>query len=87
MKPSAASPGDSKQMRHGLTGTVSEWVAIFRRDALLAIDGYDEARGPGCATPWLANEGQDVTLRLLEAGYKTYYDLYGFQANDKRTLR
>ena len=66
--------------RHSVWTTQIEWAVFFRRNALVAIGGYDEALGVGSQTPWWANEGQDVTLRLLEAGFTTYYDpeLYGF---------
>jgi len=54
--------------------TQIEWVVFFRRDALLAVGGYDEALGAGSAKFRWAYEGQDLTLRLLEAGHRTYYD-------------
>jgi hypothetical protein len=62
--------------------TQIEWVAFFRTNALRAVKGYDENLGVGSATPWQATEGQDVTLRLMEAGCRTWYDpsLYGFHA-------
>ena len=71
--------------RRNVWTTQIEWVACFRKDALLAVEGYNEDLGIGSATPWGANEGQDLTLRLLAAGFATYYDpaLYGFHAELK----
>jgi glycosyltransferase involved in cell wall biosynthesis len=68
--------------RKNVWTTQIEWVAFFRRDAILAVGGYNEEIGVGSATPWSANEGQDITLRLLAAGFTTYYDpaVYGFHA-------
>jgi glycosyltransferase involved in cell wall biosynthesis len=62
--------------------TVIEWVVFFRRDAFLEVAGYDENLGPGAPSPWGANEGQDLSLRLLARGLACYYDssLYGFHA-------
>jgi glycosyltransferase involved in cell wall biosynthesis len=62
--------------------TQIEWVAFYRREALLAVDGFDEEIGIGASTPWGASEGQDLTLRLLAAGLTAYYDpsLCGFHA-------
>jgi glycosyltransferase involved in cell wall biosynthesis len=60
--------------------TQIEWVVFFRREAIITVGGYDENIGIGSSTPWGANEGQDLTLRLLEAGFTAYYDpdLFGF---------
>jgi glycosyltransferase involved in cell wall biosynthesis len=68
--------------RENVWTTQIEWVVFFRRDAVLAVGGYNESIGVGAATPWGANEGQDITLRLLTAGFTAYYDpaLYGFHA-------
>lgn len=68
--------------RSNVWTTQIEWVAMFQKEPLLAIGGYDEAIGVGSSTPWWANEGHDVTLRLLEAGFSTYYDpqFYGHHA-------
>lgn len=65
--------------RHNIWTTQIEWVVLFRRDALLAVGGYDETIGVGAGTPWGASEGQDVMLRVLAAGQRAYYDpsLYG----------
>lgn len=71
--------------RRNVWTTQIEWVAFFRKEALVAVGGYNEDIGIGSATPWGANEGQDLTLRLLAAGHATYYDpaLYGFHAELK----
>ena len=68
--------------RKNIWTTQIEWVAFFRRDALISVGGYDENIGVGSSTPWQANEGHDLSLRLLESGHRTYYDpsLYGFHA-------
>jgi cellulose synthase/poly-beta-1,6-N-acetylglucosamine synthase-like glycosyltransferase len=44
----------------------------FRREALLAIGGFDEALGP--ATSMMAAEDQDVFWRLIRAGWSGAYD-------------
>ena len=54
--------------------TQIEWVSIFRRSILEAVDGYDEEIGIGAVTPWQACEGQDIVLRALGAGANCLYD-------------
>jgi glycosyltransferase involved in cell wall biosynthesis len=68
--------------RKNLWTTQIEWTVFFRKEAFLKVGGYDETLGPGAQTPWGANEGQDLTLRLLAYGFSSYYDpsLYGFHA-------
>lgn len=65
--------------RHNIWTTQIEWVVLFRREALVAVGGYDESIGVGAGTPWGAGEGQELMLRMLAAGYSAYYtpDLYG----------
>jgi glycosyltransferase involved in cell wall biosynthesis len=65
--------------RRNVWTTQIEWMVFIRRSAFEAVGGYDEAIGVGAATPWGACEGQDITLRLLAAGGKAFYDpaLYG----------
>jgi glycosyltransferase involved in cell wall biosynthesis len=58
--------------------TQIEWVALFRRALLQALDGYDPGLGVGAATPWQACEGQDIVLRALKAGAVCWYDPYLF---------
>ena len=68
--------------RNNIWITQIEAVVFFKREVLAAVGGYSEDLGIGCPTPWQAEEGHDVTLRLMEAGYKTYYDpiLFGHHA-------
>lgn len=54
--------------------TQIEWVVFFKRAAFESVDGYDENVGVGASTPWQANEGQDIVLRMLELGYRGWYD-------------
>ena len=51
-----------------------EWMLFFTRTAFEAVSGFDEDVGVGASTPWQANEGQDVVLRMLEKGYSGWYD-------------
>lgn len=51
-----------------------EWVFFFRRHALEAVGGFDEKIGVGASTPWQAAEGQDILLRILEAGFLCWFD-------------
>jgi glycosyltransferase involved in cell wall biosynthesis len=62
--------------------TQIEWVAVFRRTLLQALDGYDPDIGVGAATPWQACEGQDIVLRALKMGAACWYDpdLFGHHA-------
>ncbi|MFD6415502.1 glycosyltransferase [Streptomyces sp. NPDC060194] len=49
----------------GRVGVVAGVLGLFRRDAVLAVGGYD---------PRMATEDIDLTWRLLEAGYLTGYE-------------
>ena len=60
--------------RDNVWTTSIEWVAIFKRDVLAALNGYDEDIGVGASTPWQAAEGQDLLLRALKAGYNIQFD-------------
>jgi glycosyltransferase involved in cell wall biosynthesis len=62
--------------------TQIEWVAVFRRSLLQALDGYNPDLGVGAATPWQACEGQDIVLRALMIGAICCYDpdLFGHHA-------
>jgi glycosyltransferase involved in cell wall biosynthesis len=51
-----------------------EWVVLFKKAALLAVDGFDEDIGVGASTPWQACEGQDVLLRILKKGLVCCFD-------------
>ena len=54
--------------------TAIEWMVLFRRDVLLAIDGFDETVGIGAATPWQSCEIQDIILRAMTAGFRCWFD-------------
>jgi len=54
--------------------TQTEWLLFFRREALSALDGFDEDIGLGASTPWQSAEGQDLTLKALEDGRRVYYN-------------
>jgi glycosyltransferase involved in cell wall biosynthesis len=51
-----------------------EWVMLFKKAALLALDGFDEEIGVGAPTPWQACEGQDILLRALDKGFICRFD-------------
>lgn len=59
-----------------------EWAIFFKRDALLAVGGFDPGIGIGASTPWQSCEGQDIMLRALAKRRKGYYDpsIYGYHA-------
>ncbi|HLN22584.1 MAG TPA: glycosyltransferase family A protein [Patescibacteria group bacterium] len=65
--------------RQNIWTTQIEWVVFFHRRVFAAIGGYDEDVGPGAGTPWGASEGQDLMLRVLQAGFTAYFEpsLYG----------
>ncbi len=68
--------------------TQIEWVAVFRRSLLQALDGYNPDLGVGAATPWQACEGQDIVLRALMIGAICCYDpdLFGHHTELGRLL-
>jgi len=51
-----------------------EWMMLFRKSALLAVDGFDETIGVGAATPWQACEAQDIILRALARSLQCTFD-------------
>lgn len=51
-----------------------EWVMLFRKNVLLAVNGFDEDIGVGASTPWQACEGQDILLRVLDNGFTCRFD-------------
>jgi glycosyltransferase involved in cell wall biosynthesis len=51
-----------------------EWVMLFKKTVLLAVNGFDEEVGVGASTPWQASEGQDILLRALDKGLTCYFD-------------
>lgn len=60
--------------RHGVWTRQIEWIALFRRDLVARLGGYDETVGVGAETPWQAGEGPDLILRAIAAGAATWYD-------------
>jgi glycosyltransferase involved in cell wall biosynthesis len=51
-----------------------EWVMLFKKSVLLAVEGFDEQIGVGASTPWQACEGQDILLRALDKGFVCRFD-------------
>jgi glycosyltransferase involved in cell wall biosynthesis len=51
-----------------------EWVMLFKKTALVAVNGFDEDVGVGASTPWQACEGQDILLRALDKGFTCRFD-------------
>jgi glycosyltransferase involved in cell wall biosynthesis len=54
--------------------TQIEWAALWRRDLLIKLAGYDELIGVGAPSPWQSAEGQDLMLRALKQGARCWYD-------------
>lgn len=59
-----------------------EWMMLFRKSALAAVQGFDEAVGVGASSPWQACEGFEILLRALEKGLVCRFDpsFYGHHA-------
>jgi glycosyltransferase involved in cell wall biosynthesis len=51
-----------------------EWVMLFKKAVLVAVNGFDEEIGVGASTPWQACEGQDILLRALDKRFVCYFD-------------
>jgi glycosyltransferase involved in cell wall biosynthesis len=51
-----------------------EWMMLFKKSALAAVQGFDEAVGVGASSPWQACEGQEILLRALEKGLVCCFD-------------
>jgi glycosyltransferase involved in cell wall biosynthesis len=66
--------------------TQIEWLAFWRREMLIQVGGFDEQVGVGAPTPWQSAEGQDLMLRVLDAGARCWYDptLNGHDAGTDR---
>ena len=47
--------------------TVIEMGILIRKSLFESVGGFDEAMGPGAATPWQVAEGTDLLLRALAA--------------------
>jgi glycosyltransferase involved in cell wall biosynthesis len=60
--------------RSNVWTTLIEWLAVWRRDLIEEIGGFDVDVGVGATTPWQSAEGQDLLLRALQAGARCYYD-------------
>jgi glycosyltransferase involved in cell wall biosynthesis len=54
--------------------TQIEWAALWRRDLLLDLAGYDEVVGVGAPSPWQSAEGQDLMIRALKKGARCWYE-------------
>jgi glycosyltransferase involved in cell wall biosynthesis len=59
-----------------------EWVILFNKSALVALNGFDEDVGVGASTPWQACEGQEILLRAIDNGLNCRFDpsFYGHHA-------
>jgi len=51
-----------------------EWMMLFKKTVLLAVNGFDDDIGVGASTPWQACEGQDILLRVLDKGFTCRFD-------------
>lgn len=51
-----------------------EWLVIYRREVLEAVQGFDEDIGVGASTPWQSSEIQDILLRALNKGFSCWFD-------------
>lgn len=60
--------------RRNVWTTAIEWMVFFRREVLVAIDGFDEDIGVGASTPWQSAEIQDILIRALAAGFTCWFD-------------
>jgi glycosyltransferase involved in cell wall biosynthesis len=59
-----------------------EWMMLFKKSALAAVQGFDEAVGVGASSPWQACEGQELLIRALKKGLVCCFDpsFYGHHA-------
>jgi glycosyltransferase involved in cell wall biosynthesis len=80
---SVADDGGDGASRHSAQASVVKRLSIFSqcieftifvRRAQLGAMRFDEGMGVGCPTPWQADEGPDLLLRLQSQGVKSYYD-------------
>ena len=49
------------------------YTIFVRRHVVEKVGGFDENMGPGAKTRWVAAEDADYILRVIDAGFKTYY--------------
>ena len=50
------------------------YVYFLRRDAALAVGGFDLTLGPGAGTAWGAGDDNDFMLRALKTGARVYFE-------------
>lgn len=50
------------------------YVYFLRRDAALAVGGFDTTLGPGSGSPWGAGDDNDFMLRALKMGARVYFE-------------
>lgn len=60
--------------RDNVWTTAIEWMVLFRRHALEAVNGFDDDIGIGASTPWQSCEIQDILIRALAAGLSCWFD-------------
>jgi len=65
--------------REEVFNSLIEWVSFCKREAFDAVGGYDVDVGVGASSPWQACEGPDIVLRMMQRGFRVYYDydIYG----------
>lgn len=51
-----------------------ESAVFLKRRVIDVIGDFDETLGVGAGTPWGSGEGTDYLLRVLEAGFKLFYE-------------
>jgi GT2 family glycosyltransferase len=52
----------------------SSACTFLRNSVVQRVGGFDETLGVGAGTPWGGGEDIDYPLRVIEAGFKVYYD-------------
>lgn len=69
-----------------------EFNAFFRKSATDSVGEYDERLGPGAATGFYSGEGGDYFLRVLDQGYRIFFEpsfsvYHAFMREPTRELR
>ncbi len=69
-----------------------EFNAFFRKTTTDSVGGYDERLGPGAATGFQSGEGGDYFLRVLDRGYRIFFEpnfsvYHAFMREPARELR